>query len=362
MTKRVRSQHERLAAAQASGSEHAQAEALLALAEMTPLFNSQQDRVLEWVARTRDLAQRVVLSPRAEILHVQLQAEALLGSGSPREGFQVAREACRIAARARLPGLEDRAWLVEARCMVRLRRQDDAVRLFQQVIDRSLAEDEEEPVVPGLAFLALGEAHLFEGRYDGAYRPLELAIARLPAAPYADRLRYDALVGLGLLDHRLGDFEAAGLRYAAAASLADAHQSTAEQVESLLLIGSLARGRGDQPVARVALEQAVALSAEAALPLIALNFPTERLRNLMGYHSGIEMLEACITLARDCGSEGDLMGYVQLTAIAAALTDLVHGVDAARALLTAVNDGLTGNEYSTAAAVVARHLDGYGLE
>ena len=347
-----------LEGARGRGDDHAVAEALLELAESVPLFADRLGSALEWIVESCDLGTRTVITPRQEVLQVLRLAEVFLASGSAREAFDVATEACRLAHTLGCVGLEDRSWMVQSRALVRLGRQDDAVALFEAIVAHDVPQDEEEAVVPGLAFLAVGEAHLFEGRYDGAYHPLERAVELLPPGHEADRLRYDALVGLGMLDHRAGELETAEIRTAAAMRLADAHASRTEQVESLLLLGTLMRGRGKARHARELLEKAIALSAKLDPPRHELGFPTERLRNLVGVPTAAEMVDAATELARDCGSQGDLMGYVQITAIVAALHDLQGRTDDGRGVLAVVSESLALSGHPEA-EVLRKHLRGY---
>ena len=349
-----------MASARAEGDEHALAEGLLQLCHATPLFVDNLADVDEWITEARDLAVRAVLPKEHEIGLLLRSAEVFLARGVPRGAFEVATEACKLANRETLIRLEDQAWMVEARALVRIGQQDDALSLFDRIVGREIPPELEDPSVPGLAFLAVGEAHLFEGRYDGAYQPLETAVGMLPDAASADRLRYDALVGLGMLDHRLGAFEQAGHRYGAAMALADKHSSGTEQVESLLLMGSLCRGLGDAKTAAQHLDRALKLSASLNPPVQKVNFPTERLRNLVGRATAEDMSDTAVELAGDCGAAGDLMGYVQLTAIVAALTERVSGIADARLMLQNVAAGLDASGHPEAGSVVTKHLQGYG--
>ena len=345
--------------AREEGDEHAVVCALFSLVEITPLFTDHLSSVRDWLREARRIAIRTVIWPRQEVLQLLRGAETFLAVGSAREAFDVATEACRVAQSAQQPGLEDRAWMVSARALVRLGQQDDAVELFSRVIDRELAPEDEEPIAPGLAFLAVGEAHLFDGRYEGAYEPLERAVGLLPNQQEADRLRYDALVGLGMLDSRQGAMESAALRYRAAMQLADKHASVPEQVTSLLLMGSLCRGQNDPVNAFQYLSRAIALSGEAMPPQRALTFPTERLRNLVGRGSAEELMDGARDLAGDCGRDGDLMGYVQLTTVVAALMD--HAGQGAEALdmLQTVMNRLDEGEQPEAVSVLRRYHLGY---
>ena len=348
-----------LAEARARADEHAITQTLVRLAQTTPLFADELEEIEEWIIEARDLAFRTVLTPIQEVQSVLRRAEVFLARGGPREAFDVATEACRLAHRLELPGLEDRAWMVEARALVRLGRQDDALALFERISDHQVPTEKEDPIVPGLAFLAVGEAHLFEGRYEGAYGPLQRAISLLPRRRQADRLRYDVLVGLGMLDHRAGEFETAAIRYDAAMKLADRHSSRPEQVESLLLMGSLFRGQGKVEEAHALLRRALKLSGQVRQPVGYLAFPTERLRNLVG-HTGVqETMDAATELARDCGVVGDLMGYVQLTVIVASLLDLDGRLGEARAMLQSVASGLSEGGQELTADVLRLHLQGY---
>ena len=213
--------------------------------------------------------------------------------------------------------------------------------------------------MPGLAYLAVGEAHLFEERYDGAYRPLETAIQMLPTGGAADRLRFDALVGLGMLDHRMGEFETAVLRFNSAMELADKYESRSEQVESYLLLGSLYRGQGQREKAQIYLKKAETVAALLAPFPHHFRFPTERLRNLVGCQDLGELLDNATVLAGECGADGDLMGYVQLTTIVAALTEITEGTAGATAILSTVAQSLKQGEQNDAALVLERHLSGY---
>ncbi len=345
--------------AREEGNEHLVSQCLLLLSESTPLFADHVSEVKDWIRESRDLAVRTVLPPRQEIGQVLRSAECFLAEGSARTAFDIATEGCQQAHNADLPSLEDRGWIVSSRALVRLGRQDDAVGLFHQIVDRELAPEEEDPIVPGLAFVAVGEAHLFEGRYDGAHGPLERAVGLLPENSAADRYRYDALVGLGMLDHRLGSFDTAALRYSAAMQLADTHESRPEQVESQLLMGSLCRGQGDRVAAHQHLKRALTLSKDLSPPMTYLHFPTERLRNLIGCADASETIDAATELARDCGGRGDLMGYVQLTSIVAALVDFDGRPGEAKDMLTQVSAGLEEGGQSQAALVLRQHLEAY---
>ncbi len=350
---------EDLEAAREAGDEHAMVQAIISLAQSTPLFADNHTQVRDWIVEGSDLASRSVLKPWQEVLQVVRSAEVFLTAGAAREAFDVASEACRMAAKATLPGLEDRSWMIQARALVRLERQDDAVGLFKRIIERDLPPAKEDAIAPGMAFLAVGEAHLYEGRYEGAYEPLQRVLTLLPRRKAVDRLRYDALVGLGMLDHRQGELETAAIRYEAAMQLAHKHRSRPEKVESLLLMGSLCRGQGKKTTAHGHLKQAIALSGQLSSPPSYLVFPTERLRNLVGCGSAQELIQRATDLARDCGAVGDLMGYVQLTTLVAALTDHEDGPLKAIQMLEQVSAGLEEGGQATAAGVLRRHLSGY---
>lgn len=350
---------EDLQAAREAHDELAILEALIGLAQSTPLFADNHAEVKEWIVEGRDLAIRSVIKPWQEILQVIRSAEVFLNEGAARMAFDVATEACKLAGAADLPGLEDRAWMVQARALVRMGRQDDAVSLFHRISEHEIPPAKEDTVAPGLAFLAVGEAHLFEGRYEGAYQPLQRVLRLLPRRAAVDRLRYDALVGLGMLDHRLGEFETAAIRYEAAMELANKHRSRPEQVESLLLMGSLTLGLGRRVDAHSHLRRALALSERLPPAPTYLAFPTERLRNMVGRGSAAEMIGVATELARDCGAIGDLMGYVQLTVVVSAMIDYDGRTLAAVEMLGQVASGLAEGGQEKASNVLRRHLAGY---
>lgn len=348
-----------LAEARNQDNEHVLAQALWDVCEMTPLFATNIPRVEELSREARDLGVRTVLLPRQEVGQIIKSAEIFLARGNALAAFKIATEACGVAEDREIPALEDWAWMVSARALVRLGRQDDAVTLFEKIVERELPAEQDEAIVPGLSFLAVGEAHLFEGRYEGAYGPLQQTLEILPSGALADRYRYDALVGLGMLEHRAGQLDAAAGRYRACLNLADRHESRPEQVESLLLQASLVRGQNDAVSAHLLLRRALELSPEATPPAPPLEFPTERLRNVVGCSTVGELIDACMDTARHCGAASDLMGYVQLTAIVAALMDFDGRPDEARELLRNISSGLFEGGQQTASAVLRTHLSGY---
>ena len=346
--------------ARAAGNETAIVELLLEWAENQPLFEAALPALEARLWEARERARRVVLSDRAEVLHRVRGAEALLARGAARGALELAEEARRECRTRDLPGLEDRAAMVAARALVRLGRQGEAIRRFYEVVARETSAEAEEPIAAGLAFLAVGEAHLFEGRYDGAVRPLERALGLLPGHPCADRYRYDALLGLAMLDHRAGALEQALLRVEAALRLAVRHDSPAEQMDAHLLRAVLLRVVGQPAAAAEALRAALRISADLPAPALPRSFPLERLRNLAGCEDVATAIDAATMLAHGCGAVGDLMGYVQLVALVAALLDLDGRTHEAASLLSEVGSGLARGGQRDAAALVQRHRDAYG--
>ncbi len=71
------------------------------------------------------------------------------------------------------------------------------------------------------------------------------------------------------------------------------------------------------------------------------------------------MIDGAVELARDCGSKGDLMGYVQLTAIVASLIDFDGRTPEAKEMLGNVASGLSEGGQTQAARVVRQHLAAY---
>ena len=356
---RTRSEPEVLRIAREAGNSFGLATALLELAEATPLFSDALTQVEDWLSESRDLAHRIVLPPRCEVTQIVRLSEVLLASGAALEAFDVATEAARLANNADLPGLVDRAWTAQARALVRLERQDDAIRLFNALVEHDVPHSAEDRLVPGLAFLAFGEAHLFQGRYDTACAPLEQSLLLLPQGPAADRLRYDALVGLGMLDHRQGELDTSAIRFEAAMRIADTHASRPEQLESLLLSATLWRGRGRIEASNRCLQAAIGLSPLATPPARPLTFPTERLRNLVGQTTVAELIEGASELARDCGHAGYLMGYVQIVALVATLHAFEGRVLEGLRLLNHVSLALLEAGHGDAVEALQRHRLGY---
>jgi tetratricopeptide (TPR) repeat protein len=350
---------EGIAEARERGDEYATAQLLIEAIESTPLFTDNIVTVEEWLFEAGELGNRTVLRPDQDVLQLVRRSELFLASGLASEALESAAHACSRAKAKGLSGLEDRVLMVEARALVRVRRQEDAIHLFETMRERQTPDDSDDDLMPGLAYLAVGEAQLFEERYDGAYRPLELAIQLLPVGGAADRLRFDALVGLGMLDHRMGEFETASLRFKSAMELADQHTSRSEQVESYLLLGSLCRSQGQTKEAHAFLKKAQKVAAQLAPFPHHFSFPAERLRNLVGCQDREELVSSAIALASECGASGDLMGYVQITAIVAALCDLQGDNKRAVAILKQVSASLKQGGQSDASLVLEKHLAGY---
>ncbi|MBT9557284.1 MAG: hypothetical protein IV100_14690 [Myxococcales bacterium] len=349
----------RIAEMRRVGDESGLFDALLAASELTPLFSSAVAVVDDWIAEAVDLAVRIAVEPRDEVIVAVRRAELLLNCGNVTSAFEAARSAGYAAADLGLAGLEDRAALCGARALTRMGRLDDATGLFRQVVARELPSEFDDPLVPGLAFLTQGEAHLFQGRYDGAARPFEQAVARLPSTPAADQLRHDALLGLAFLDHGAGDLEAATIRFASAGALALRHGAAAEAQSALLLEASVFRGLGKAGPATERLLLALKQGEQAVAPTRMLSFPTERLRNLAGQHDNEALVDQAMELARDCGASGDLLGYIQLCAVVATLLDHDGRTDAAAAVLADVERGLRQSDQAEAAHLVHRHLLAY---
>ena len=349
-----------IAHARHSGDERMLAVCLMRLAEETPLFMAYSSDVDSWLTEATDLSHRVVLPSNYDVRQFVRRGEWFLSNGMAWEAHHVAAEASQGLSQDDEPTtLADRCSMVQARALVRLGKQDHAVILFDALVAREVPENQEDPIVAGLAFIAAGEAHLFEGRYDLACRPLEAAMEFLPDVQSADRLRFDALVGLGMLAHRSSDFKLAVKRYEKAISLAQKHQSNPEQIQVLLLLASLVRGQGDRDTAHAHLERAQGLSKQSESATVSRTFPTERVRNLVGCTSLDDLVRRARALARDCGSQGDLMGYVQLTALVATVLDLDGKSGEACALLQTVWEVLEADGYNEMAALLQSHRKGY---
>jgi tetratricopeptide (TPR) repeat protein len=349
-----------IAHARHSGDERMLAVALMRLAEETPLFMAYSSDVDSWLTEATDLSHRVVLPSDYEVRQLVRRGDWFLSNGMAWEAHNVAAEAGQGLSRDdESTALADRCSMVQARALVRLGKQDLAVTLFDALVAREVSDNQEDPTVAGLAFIAAGEAHLFEGRYDLASRPLEAAMEFLPDTPSAHRLRYDALLGLGMLAHRSSDFKLAVKRYEHAISLAEKHQSKPEQIEALLLLATLVRGQGDRHTAHAHIERVQGLSKQAELSTVVRTFPTERVRNLVGCTSLDDLVRRARALARDCGSQGDLMGYVQLTALVATVLDIDGKSGEACALLQTVWEVLEADGYNEVGALLRNHRKGY---
>ena len=143
----------------------------------------------------------------------------------------------------------------------------------------------------------------------------------------------------------------------AALALAEKHKSPAEQVECHLLLAALYFGMGRAEDSGQQIKHALDLSANTAPPGRVLTFPTERLRNLVGASSVQQLIDSAMIQAAACGEQHDLMGYVQLTALVAAMMSYDSNGDGAVALLTSVADNLENDEQAIEAAVLRKHAE-----
>ncbi len=346
--------------ARETGNERQLAIALLRLCEVTPLFASHLDPMDEWLSETTDFAHRLVLEPSYEIRQSLRRAEWFLNKGMPWEAHSAAAETAQ--ALIHMDGMvtySDRASMIQARALVRLGRQDSAVQLFDALVNRDSTQEEEDPLVAGLAFVAAGEAHLFEGRYDLAARPLDLATNFLPEEGAGSRLRFDALCGLGMLDHRDAELETAMVRYTAALSLASGEQAMPEQISCHLLLSTLNRGLGLRNEAQKHCQAAFKLAKHTPACEESWTFPTERMRNLVGCTDLDSLGRQARIVARDCGSQGDLIGYAQLTALVSTVLDLQDKSGEAAALLQTVWEVLEADGYTAAGQLLRAQRAGY---
>jgi len=343
-----------------TGNERQLAVTLLRLCEVTPLFSSHLADVDQWLKETTDFGHRLVLDPSYEIRQSLRRAEWFLNKGMPWEAHSTASETVKMMmSNDGTATFSDRASMIQARALVRLGRQESAVQLFDALVERDVPQNEEDPRVAGLAFVAAGEAHLFEGRYDLAARPLDLATNFLPDDEAGDRLRFDALCGLGMLDHRDAELETAMVRYEAALSLAERQDATSEQITCHLLLAALNRGLGQRAKAKKHLTTAFKRTKKTAAETGDWAFPTERMRNLVGCGDLDALGRQARILARDCGTQGDLIGYAQLTALVATVLDLQEKAGEAAALLQTVWEVLEADGYETAGKLLRTHREGY---
>ena len=308
-----------VAEARETGDDRELAESLLGLSMQTPLFAESLTDVVKWLEEAQVIVQRTVVHPSNEIELVLRRAEVFLASGMNPEAIQVAVDAGRMASKDEMHALTYRSWITQARALVRLGRQDEAIALFESLAEDNSEPERDEPMLPGMAFLAVGEAHLFEERYEGAYRPLTYAIAELPMDSADDRLRYDAQVGVAMLDFRRGDFHDAAIRFEAALTLAESHKSRPEQVECLLQLACVKRAFGSVTDVQELVAKALERSKDLEPPSSPMTFPTEHFRNLAGAKNVDDLIDAATEDARACGGRGDLMGYIQLTILVATL-------------------------------------------
>ncbi len=334
-----------LVAARANGDPGDLAIALLEAAEETPLFQAAALAVVDWLSEAAQLAERVIADDSLDTRVRLRRAEAFLASGTLDAALMAADDAASMAT----GGLRERALLVSHRCLTRLGRAEDARRLFERLVS---ADGDDDEWVPGLALLAQAEARLMEGHVARVSPLLERALAWLPPARAADRLRYDALVALALADHIGGVSDAARLRFARAAELADAGRASPEAAACRFLsacMGHAVGGPGSLEAVHYARGGVLAPTLDAR----GADFPTDRIVRLCDADSPEGLRDVVFELARTAGEVGELASYVLWCRVAATLYELEGRADTGLELLDEVSRGLAAQGHAAAAASLA---------
>jgi tetratricopeptide (TPR) repeat protein len=107
--------------------------------------------------------------------------------------------------------------------------------------------------------VALGHALIRADRYDEARQRFEAALELEPAAD----VHASALLGLGAIAQKRGDYPQAELYFEDSLALAEAARSVSDRVHALRALALLKRAQGDVPATRALLDDALALADEA---------------------------------------------------------------------------------------------------
>lgn len=346
----------RLSVIRESGDIELLLHTLVELSESVPLFSSSIDLVRDWIVESRELAAQCIVDRGIEVRQAVRHAEVLLVQGQAIPAYAMARRTESRAKDCAELGLQDRAVAVAGRALVRLGRHDEARTLLERITSKRLHPSLDDSLAPALCFLAIGEAHLCEGRYAGAIAPLTEALSRLPATAGTARYRWDILMSLAMLEHSACNFESMGDRLSAALELAsecDAHDAVAA---SRLMLGAVARLRAEHPKQWFD-------AALSSLPFEDMKrshwsvrrFIVDRLLGLIGARSLDELVKRTGEQAQGCGRDRDLVGYIMLVSLAAALDDAAGRSAAAISLLERVQQRLVEQGQAEAVAVLGQH-------
>jgi hypothetical protein len=348
----------RLSELRESGDIEGLVYALVQLAESTPLFSNSAVLVRDWIVESRELAATCILDPGLEVRQSLRHAQVLLALGQPVPSYAMARRAEALAKKHAELGLQDRAIAVASRALVRMGRHEDALTLLEGVASRQLHPLLEDSLAPALCFLAVGESHLCEGRYSGASGPLEEALSRLDESPAFDRLRWDVLMGLAMLDHRFCALDRMTDRLEQALTLAERHQAVDACIATKLVFCAISRARSQSPVGW--LEDVLSM-AGTSLPLRSRwrthRYITERLIRLVSARSYAELSKLVGEQATSCGADRDLLGYLILVSIAAAVEDAAGRLDSSKSLLVHVTERLREQDQLDASKVLQLHKE-----
>ena len=339
-----------------SGDLELLATALMELATSTPLFHRSAPMVQEWIVESRQLSARCVVDAAIEARQNLRQAEVLLVLGQAAPALALARRAeAQSMANSEL-GLQDYSLAVAGRSLVRLGRYDDAISLLQRVASRQVHPSLDNPDAPALCFLAVGEAHLLEGQYEGASGPLEEALRRLSQTPRTDRLRWDALMALALLDHHQQAPEKMQKRLDEAMLLAERNTAWEATAAVRLARAVVARVIGEDPTdyLRPILIADDLYSGAPASQWSVQRYILDRVTALVGARSYVELSRRVGEQAMHCGSDRDLMGYLFFVALASAIRDAAGSRREAKELLSQVHGRLSAQGQSTSAANILR--------
>lgn len=335
-----------LVAAREDGDAERLTVALVEAAEQTPLFPHLALAVIDWISEATQLVERVIGDEAVELRLRLRRAEAFMAVGALDAALSAARDTEAAAADTR--PLWERALLAGHRSLTRSGHHDHARSVFARLLTHGEEETSEDPWVPGLAVLAQAEAHLVDGQLSRAPVLLERALAWLPKERAAHRLRYDALVALGLAEHLSGTADAARQRFAQAALLADECGAHAEAAACAFLSACTAHTRPAAGTLEAVYYAANRLAEVPAAPR-ALDFPTERIVRLTDAESLGHLRELVFDLARGAGESGELASYVLWCRAAACLYEVEGNAEAGHQLLVEVAESLRQQGHAAAA-------------
>ena len=180
------------------------------------------------------------------------------------------------------------------------------------------------------------------------------ALAHLPEGAAADRPRFDAHIALALAHHHCCDIEQVIRHVDSAQEITEQHDAWEGNAAVAFIRASIARARKESPEAW--LQQVVTQAAVNAIPgdvhWRQPRFCIDRLYSMLNMRSLGEMAPRVEQQAARCSVEHDLVSYVFLAVLAAAIYDSHGTPDKGTELLARISQGLAAQKQGRAAATL----------